>query len=99
MHVKSSIGSGLSALLRYVRGQGKDENGKSKSTANGKGRARSLGGQGFGFDPITDRQVDIARRVMEYPGLAPMQGNETKFHDRRVLHASLSGAPGQNPDD
>src|SRR5882762_1699533 len=99
MHVKSFIGSGLSALLRYVRGQGKDENGKSKPATNGNGRARSLGGQGFGFDPITERQVDIARRVMEYTALPPMQGNKTKFVDKDVLHASLSWAPGQKPDD
>lgn len=81
--------------MRYVRGPGRDENGKPQ-TAD---RTRCLGGTGFGFNPITDHQQEIARRLMEQNGRYVMQGSPTCQTLADCQHISLSWAPGQTPDD
>jgi hypothetical protein len=53
MIAKTSTGSQLRPLLRYVAGED---------------RATRLGGFGFGFDVDTDRREDIAIKLMEHDG-------------------------------
>lgn len=94
MIFKSTSGTGITSTLRYVKGPGKDEHGKPK-TAD---RTNCLGGTGFGFNPLTERQQDIARRLMEQNGRFDMQGSPTKQCIKDCQHISLSWAPGQAPD-
>jgi hypothetical protein len=96
MIFKSTIGTGVTGTLRYMRGQGRDEEGKRKDP--GQSRATLLGGQGFGFDPDDDRRVDIARRMMEHNAKPEMQGVKDFYCAKDALHISLSWAPGQTPD-
>lgn len=94
MIFKSAIGTGITAIHRYVMGPGRDEHGKAKT----EDRARVIGGHGFGF-PVTERNIAIAIAIMEQNGRPEMQAGKTFICSKDAMHIKLSWAPGQTPDD
>ncbi|CCD97628.1 AAA family ATPase [Bradyrhizobium sp. STM 3809] len=89
-------GQGLSGLVWY--GAGRDRNtGKLTATSN---RSELLGGnmRGFGFEVKDEKDVELARCIMEWAALPENQASRTKPCVKDAEHIILSWAKGQTPD-
>lgn len=95
MIYRSTTGKGVTGTLRYIQGPGRDEDGKMNAP---NGRARLIGGDGFGF-PLNDENVEIARRLMEQNGRPGMQASGTNPVKKDAMHLSLAWAREHAPDD
>ncbi len=80
---------GIRKTMDYIRGPGDD---------NIPDRAKLIGGQGFGFDPKTNDDVDLAVDMMEHNAKREMQASQTKKCEKDALHISVSWPPGSRAD-
>jgi hypothetical protein len=99
MIYRGQTGQGMTALINYLAGEGRDEHRNLKLKLPGEqGRATLIGGLNFGFEPRTEKQADIARRMMEFYASPKMQGGKTKYCAKDAMHISLSWHKGYQPD-
>lgn len=89
MIAMASVGTSIAQTIDYIRGPGR---------SGDPGRASLLGGQGFGFEPKTDEDVNLAVQIMEHNGEPNMQASPTKKCVLNALHMSLSWHPTQTPE-
>ena len=92
-------GKGISGLLRYVQGQGRDpKTGQFIKLAPGEeSRATLLGGMNFGFDIKTAEDAELARKMMEF--LAVNQASKTRKCVEDCVHLTLMWERGEKPTD
>ena len=98
MIVYITKGSGVSGAVRYVMGEGRDEDGELKELEPGhETRVAWLSGQGFGF-PIDSRErVELARKIMEWSAQPENQTSRTRKCENDCFHAALSWGPDETP--
>src|SRR5947208_3617227 len=86
MTPRMNVGKGVSGLVRYAFGPGRDpETGELKKPGpDDKSRVDWIGGQGFGFEIDTPADAELARRVMEFDALN--QASRTRQCEQDCVH-------------
>lgn len=94
--VNINQGSSTSGALDYVRGPGRDDDGRLREPND---RAKLLGGQGVGYPIDSDRAAEVQGWEMEYNSSSEMQSNKTFPCEKDCTHFSMSWAKDQTPSD
>ena len=98
MIVYITKGTGVGGAVRYVMGEGRNDEDKVKELEPGhETRVTWMSGQGFGFAIDSPERVDLARKVMEWAALPENQASRTRKCEKDCFHASLSWEPGEEP--
>ena len=98
MIVYINKGTGVSGAVRYVMGEGRDDQGNVKELEPGhETRVAWTSGQGFGFAIDSPERVELARKVMEWAARPENQASRTKPCELDCFHACLAWGQEERP--